>query len=153
MAKNNISEIDKQVNLHIIPVLYEWGLERHPSQLAEFGRYENGFLYQFVDKRDFYNVKLCDIHIFRKDLSLMIEGSRGIVIKDNDDEIPIIGSSDVKDVFVLTRPVNFISLIRNKLDLSFRLKQKYKDKEGFSSCHIVSEVLNEMPRLKEYLYG
>lgn len=152
MVKNKISEIDKQVKIHIIPVLYEWGLERHPSQVAEFGRYENGFLYQFVDKRDFNNVKLCDIHIFQKDLSLMLEGARGIVVKNNDNNIPIIGSKDVKDIFVLTKPVNAISLIRNKFDLSFKLKKNHNDTEDVALFHIVSEVLNEMHRLKAYLY-
>lgn len=153
MASTKTSQIDAQLKQHIIPVLCEWGMAPHPSRMSEFGRYENGFLYQFADARDSYNVKLCDVHIFRKDMSVKLEGAKGISVSKIGSEIPMIGADIIKSRFVLTRPSNIVSLICNKFDLSFRLKKNTDEDIESAVSRLIFDVLHEMPRLKKYLYG
>lgn len=152
MARSKMAKIDDQLKLRIIPVLYEWGLERCPNDAAEFGRYENGYLYQFSDTRDKNNIKFCNVHIFQKDLSIILEGKKGINLEQINKKTVNLSYNVFKDSFVLTKPINIFSLIKNKFDLSFRLTQRKNETIESAISQLISSVLQEIPRLKSYLY-
>jgi hypothetical protein len=147
--KSRIGAIDHEFRQRVMPIFLSWGLERHPNNRTEFGRYQYGYEYEFADVRNSSDIRLCSFAIFTRDGSLAIDAAKNVAADPPTQEIPSILS--VKDTFRLARPFSVWRFLTQ--GLVFRINQRKGVSLEDAAARLIDDVIKELSLLKRYLYG
>jgi hypothetical protein len=151
--KSRIVAIDHEFRERIMPIFVSWGLERHPNNRTEFGRFQYGYDYAFADVRNPSNIKLCSFAIFTRDASLAIDAAKGLRAGHGDQQVPLLGTDPKMQTYRLARPFTLRRFFKSLMDASFRLEQRKGETIESAAARLIDDVIKELPRLKRYLYG
>jgi hypothetical protein len=153
MTKSRIGAINQQFHERVFPIFLSWGLQRHPSSLASFGREEHGYDYAFADTSDPSNIRLCSFYIFQKNASLAIDAAKGLRRDDDDQQVPMLGTDPGMPTYRLARRLTLRRFFKDFMDASFRLEQRKGETVESATARLIDDVTKELPRLRRYLYG
>lgn len=151
--KSRIGAIDHEFRQRVMPVFQSWGLERHPNNRTEFGRYQYGYEYEFADVRNSSDIKLCSFAIFTRDASLAIDAAKGLRAGHGDHQVPMLGTDPKMQTYRLARPLTLRRFFKRLMDVSFQLEQRKGETVDSAAARLIDDVIKELPRLKRYLYG
>lgn len=132
----------------VLPVMESWGLNRHPSAMASFGKHDHGYRYDFADLSISSDMKIAAFSILNPGPQLWIKGLRTTETLLQGKDVPII-YDNLDDVFTLTR--NW-SILR-PMTLAFDLKVKQADTFDDAANRLMGSVLKNIHKLKAFLYG
>lgn len=130
------------------PEFEAWGLSQHPNASSCTGRCQCGYRYDFADLTDRDDVRLAAFGIFQKNTSLWIKGYRAGRLSSDPTDLPVI-FDNTGAVFTLTRRWS----IWRPMNIRFELPRKLRDDRiAEASKKLVDDVIEQLPRLRRYLY-
>jgi hypothetical protein len=147
---SRIAAVNQQFLTRIKPEWNAWGLDKHPNTASYFGRDDyGGYRYDFADLRDPSQIKLAAMAMIGPRINLWITGYKGGKLESDEADLYIL-SGHMKDIFQLTRSWSFWHPFR-KIRLDF--DQKKNESVEDAAARLIDDVVKELPRLKQYLYG
>ncbi len=140
---------NEQFLKRVMPEFNSWGLSQHPNPASCFGRDDyGGYHYDFADVTDRSNVKLAIFQIFQPNASLWIAGHKAGKMVGEDRDL-IILNGNMKETYRLTRKWS----IRRPLKARFELESRGSKDPRIQAEKLIDDVVDSLPKLKEYLYG
>jgi hypothetical protein len=139
---------NEQFLKRVMPEFNSWGLSQHPNPASPFGPIDYGYHYDFADTTNRSDVKLVSFAIIQPNASLWIVGHKaGKMVGDDRDLIILNGN--MKGTYRLTRKWS----IRRPLKARFELESRGSKDPRIQAEKLIDDVVDSLPKLKEYLYG
>ncbi len=140
--------VNEQFLKRVMPEFNSWGLSQHPNPASCFGGYDHGYRYDFADLTDRSDVKLASFAIIQPNASLWIRGYKaGRMVGDDRDLIILNGN--MKETYRLTRN----RTIRRPLKVRFELESGDNKDPRIQAEKLIDDVVDNLYKLRAYLYG
>lgn len=145
---NKASVTNEEFLDRVKPIMESWGLKKHPNPTSYFGRSDHGFRYDFADLKNEFDIKIAAFAILNPGPSLWIKGFHERNKHSSNSDIPII-FDNINNVFTLTRRWSILRPLNIRFEFSKKRNQTNKD----AALQLIDAVLEELPKLKVFLYG
>lgn len=145
---SKMKAVNEQFHARIIPEFYSWGLSQHPNPSSCFGRNDHGYHYDFADIGDRQDIKLASFAIIQPNASLWIKAYKAGKV-DGDLRSLMILFDNIKGIYTLTKKWSIL----RPLDSRFELEKKNSEDASTQAEHLIDDVLQNIGKLKGYLYG
>ena len=140
---------NEQFLKRVMPEFNSWGLSQHPNPASCFGRDDyGGYCYDFADLTDRSDVKLASFAIIQPNASLWIRGYKAGKMVGEDRDL-IILNGNMKETYRLARKWS----IRRPLKARFELESRGSKDPGIQAEKLIDDVVDNVYKLKKYLYG